>query len=127
MNQKSVLLRECLWGDKSVHNEEIRYIYDRLRTINTGYKQMGKKYQVNVIKHFTDDEGNIYVKDLNPTGDIYAYDLLPDGYYLDVERRPESRFGEFKKTITDLKLNRPEIIGNIFEQLAILHANHFVV
>ncbi len=67
MNEKSVLLRECLWGDKSLHNAEIRYIYDKLLSINTQYEKVGKRYRVNVVKHFTDDEGNIYVKDLNPT------------------------------------------------------------
>jgi hypothetical protein len=92
MNEKSVLLRECLHGDKSLHNAEIRYIYDKLRSINAQYEEMGKKYRVNVVKHFTDDEDNIYVKDLNPTGDVYAYDLLPDGYYLDIEDRQKSRF-----------------------------------
>ncbi|MFZ3232738.1 MAG: hypothetical protein WA194_04350 [Patescibacteria group bacterium] len=36
--EKSVLLRECINGDKAQHNAEIREIYDRLREINARYE-----------------------------------------------------------------------------------------
>lgn len=125
--EKSVLLRECINGDKAQHNAEIREIYDRLREINARYEAAGKKYRVNVVKHFTDEEGNIYVKDLNPDGNVFVYDLMPDGYYLDEANKPKSKFGEFKKNVAEFRLNSPEIISNMFEQLAVLHANGFFV
>lgn len=125
--EKSVLLRECINGDKDRHNAEIREIYDRLRAINAAYEESGKKYRVNVVKHFTDEEGNIYVKDLNPGGDVFVYDLMPDGYYLDDDKKPKSRFSEFKKNVAEFRLNSPQIISNMFEQLAVLHANGFFV
>ncbi len=110
-----------------LHNAEIKAIYDRLKSINDSYAQAGLPYRVNLVKHFTDEMNNIYVKDLNPSGEIYVYDLLPDGYYITPEKKDRSKFGVFKKAVQDMRLDRPEIIGNIFEQLAILHANAFVV
>lgn len=80
-----------------------------------------------MVKHFTDEEGNIYVKDLNPDGNVFVYDLMPDGYYLEEANKPKSKFGEFKKNVAEFRLNSPEIIGNMFEQLAVLHANGFFV
>ncbi len=120
-------MRECIIGDKSVHNAEIRAIYDRLTSINDSYAEKGLPYRVNLVKHFTDEDDNIYVKDLNPSGEIYVYDLLPDGYYVTPEKKDRSKFGVFKKAVQEMRLDRPEIVTNIFEQLAILHANAFVV
>ncbi len=127
LKERSVLLRECIFGDKFVHNAEIKAIYERLESINDSYAEKGLLYRVNLVKHFTDEDDNIYVKDLNPSGEIYVYDLLPDGYYMTPEKKDRSKFWVFKKAVKEMRLDRPEIVVNIFEQLAILHANGFVV
>lgn len=127
VKEKPVLFRECLLGDKERHNAEIRDIYDRLRAANASLEASGNKRRIQFVKHYEDDEGNIYVKDLNPSDDIFVYDLLPDGYYLDDGEKPKSRFGEFKRNVAELKLNSPKIIDSLFEQLALVHAHGFAV
>ena len=52
---------------------------------------------------------------------------MPDSFYIDPEKKDSSKFNEFKESVNELKLNKIYIITKLFEQLAILHANNFVV
>jgi hypothetical protein len=84
-------------------------------------------YSINIVEHLTDDDGDIYIKNINSKDSFNVYDLIPDSYYVDPEKKEKSKFNEFKRAVNELKLNKVYIITKLFEQLAILHANNFVV
>ncbi len=125
--QKDFLLRNCIIWDKSEHNKEIQNIYDTLISINEKYKEEKKDFKLNIINHLTDSDWNIYIKNILTKKTFNVYDLMPDSFYIDPEKKDSSKFNEFKESVNELKLNKIYIITKLFEQLAILHANNFVV
>lgn len=125
--QKDFLLRNCIIGDKIIHNNEIKSIYDKISEINALYKSLWQAYKINIVDHLTDDEGNIYIKNINSKDSFNVYDMIPDSYYLDPNKKEKSKFNEFKEIVKELKLNQIYIISKLFEQLALLHAHNFVV
>ncbi len=127
IKSEDLLLRNCIVWDSNIHNSEIINIYDEIESINNLYKQNNIPYNINIVPHFTDDLWNIFIKDLSTISSFNIYDLMPDWYYIDPSKKQKSRFKEFKNVVKELNINRSFIISKIFEQLAMLHANNFVV
>lgn len=127
VKKKDYLLRECLIWVKEEHNNEIRKNYDKIVYINKYYESLWIIYRIKIINHLTDDEWWIYIENINTNDSFNVYDIIPDSYYLDLEKKEKSKFKDFKDAVKELRLNKLFIIPNIFEQLAILHANNFVV
>lgn len=125
--KKDLLLRECIFWDKELHNAELMFIYDKLIKINKQFEDSKILYKLNFVEHFTDLTWNIYIKNINSKSTFNVYDLMPDSYYIDPEKKEKSKFKDFKDVVKELNLNRLFIINKLFEQLAILHANNFVV
>lgn len=128
IENKDLLLRKCLIWNNSEHNREIIEIYDRLNSINQNYQIQNLPYNLNIVPHFVDDEWNIYITDLSTSLEwIWVYDLMPDWYYIDPNKKDKSKFKNFKDLVKQLDTNKTFIISKVFEQLAILHANNFIV
>ncbi len=127
LEKKDLLIRKCIIWDIDEHNNKIKEIYDSITAINNNYELLWINYRINIINHLTDDDWNIYIENINTNDRFNVYDIIPDNYYLDLEKKDKSKFKDFKNAVKELRLNKLFIIPNIFEQLAILHANNFVV
>lgn len=126
------LYRSHLIWNHSVSNSEIIDIYDSIEFINKDLEEKWLDYCINIIEHLKDDNWEIFIKDLwysivENKKFFSVYDLMPDSYYIDPNKKQKSRFKDFKNIVKELDLNKTFIITNIFEQIALLHANNYVV